>query len=363
MISQGNEMGLAMELATVGYKNKGFERKVFSDLSLAPQPGALTCLVGPNGAGKSTLLYSLGGMRACLSGTIRLNGRDLERMGARERAALISFVFTENPRLDYMSVFDVVALGRSPRAGALGGLRAEDVVAVEKALDFMGISDFAQRQFTTLSDGESQKALVARALAQDCPYMLLDEPTVFLDHPSMSALLGRLRDYARAEGKTVVVSLHEVGLALTYADYLWVANPRNGIVQAGLPEEMALSGEVARAFGLPFGRITEINQAEIAAGFTPEYDKKIKDRPTLCLISEPGLNAFWTGMLLRRLGFFVGGKDAPARGSVYARGEGAARSYLLECGSERAEYADLGQLATALEKLRTTAGSPFFAAS
>lgn len=112
MINQKPEMGLRMENAAIGYKNKGFERRVFSGLSLSPKPGALTCLVGPNGAGKSTLLYSLGGMRPCLSGGVLLNGRALARMGARERAGLISFVFTENPRLDYMSVFDVVALGR-----------------------------------------------------------------------------------------------------------------------------------------------------------------------------------------------------------------------------------------------------------
>jgi iron complex transport system ATP-binding protein len=300
-------------------------------------------------------------MRPCLSGKVWLNGQDASRVSARIKASLISFVFTENPQLDYMSVFDVVALGRSPRTGPLGGLRPEDLSAVGKALDFMGIADFAQRQFSTLSDGEGQKALVARALAQDCPYMLLDEPTVFLDHPSMSALLGRLRDYARDEGKTVVVSLHEVGLALTYADRLWVANPHSGKVEDGLPEELALSGEVARAFSLPFGRITELNQAEIAAGFAPNYGKNHKNRLTLSLIAEPGLNAFWTGLLLRRLGFTLMEGGAPACGRVFARGEGTSRAYRLEYGAEALELASLDQLAAALEKLSTTAGSPLLA--
>ena len=208
--------------------------------------GTLTALVGRNGSGKSTLLRALAAIDAPHSGGVVVDSKPLHSLSAVERAKAISFVSTQRVRVANMRCEDVVATGRAPYTNWLGAMQAEDSNIVHSALEAVGMASFAQRAINTLSDGECQRVMIARALAQDTPVILLDEPTAFLDLPNryeLCTLLGRL---ARDEGKLVVFSTHELDIALSLADSIALVDaPR----LVHLPtSEMVNSGNLERLF-------------------------------------------------------------------------------------------------------------------
>ncbi|MBL8967812.1 MAG: ABC transporter ATP-binding protein [Spirochaetaceae bacterium] len=222
------------------------DRVVAAGIGLSLAPGDFVCLLGPNGAGKSTLLRTLAGVQPPLAGDCELGGRPVARLGLAERAELVALVLTEQPSGGWFTVFEIAAFGRYPYTDARGRLAESDREAVRASLESVGMAAFAARPFAELSDGEKRKVLVARALAQDTPLVILDEPTVFLDAPSRLELFYLCRRLARESGKAVVLSTHDVELALSRADRLWLLGP-GGDFSQGLPEELALSGALGRA--------------------------------------------------------------------------------------------------------------------
>lgn len=208
--------------------------------------GRMVALLGRNGTGKSTLLRAIASLGELRSGDIAIDGRSLAEYTSTELARKIAFVNTERIDVEALTAYDLVSIGRSPYTGWSGRLTADDRAIVERAMQIAGIESMAERRVETLSDGEAQRVMIARALAQDTPVILLDEPTAFLDLPNryeLCTLLGRL---AREEGKCIIFSTHELDIALSLADSIaLVDTPR--LVHL-TTEEMISSGNIERLF-------------------------------------------------------------------------------------------------------------------
>jgi iron complex transport system ATP-binding protein len=248
----GRPGGLATQGLAVGYRSRSPRRReaarsVLSGLDLEARAGELTVLLGPNGAGKSTLLRTLCGLLPPLDGRIRIGGADLAQTSPAALARRLAVVLTDRVDPGLLSVRELAGLGRHPHTGFTGRLTAADHAAVEWSLNAVGAGHLAERPASELSDGERQRVLTARALAQEPEVVLLDEPTAFLDVPSRVALTVLLRDLARDKGLTVVVSTHDLELALRVADAVWLVD-RDRHVHTGAPEDLIRSGAVAAAF-------------------------------------------------------------------------------------------------------------------
>jgi len=284
---------LVAENLSIGYRGtRRGDVSVASAMNASLRAGELTCLLGPNGAGKSTLLRTLCGMQAPLAGNVQIAGQALSTLGAPELARLLSVVLTERVETEYLSVWELVALGRFPFTGWLGRLSDEDRAAVQRAIRQCELESFATRMLPELSDGERQRALIARALAQETPLVLLDEPTAFLDVPRRVEVLRLLWTLARETGKAFLVSTHDLDLALRCADRLWVLAPGTPLV-TGLPEELALSGVLERTFR---GQGFAFNSADGTFHIERTARGQIK-------LSGSGPAAHWTRRALERHGY------------------------------------------------------------
>lgn len=227
---------------SIGYGS----RLLLEDTDAVIGDGQLTALIGRNGAGKSTLLRAMAGLNPHYSGEILLGGRDLRGMSAPELAKAIAFVNTERVRIANLSCEDVVAIGRAPYTDWIGRLGKEDREIVAHSLQAVGMAGYATRTMDTMSDGECQRVMIARALAQDTPAILLDEPTSFLDMPNRYELVALLRHLARDEGKCVVFSTHELDIAMLLCDTIALIDTPHLRV---LPTpEMRTSGYIDRLF-------------------------------------------------------------------------------------------------------------------
>ena len=233
-------MQLQLNHLTTGYGN----RIVTPDINATLVPGELTSLLGPNGVGKSTLLRTLSAFLPPLQGEIVLQGKSLNSLSASQLSRLVGVVLTERPDVQNMTVRDMVGMGRSPYTGFWGRLTMEDEQYVTEAMKLAGITVLEKRMFSTLSDGERQKVMIAKVLAQQTPVILLDEPTAFLDFPSKVETLRLLRRLAHEMQKIIFLSTHDVELALQLSDRLWIMHA--GEVVIGKPVELSENGELSR---------------------------------------------------------------------------------------------------------------------
>lgn len=209
--------------------------------------GEFVCLLGRNGRGKSTLLRTLAGLQSPLSGHVVLDGRQVTALSQLERARRIGVVLTEKPSLPGLSARDLVELGRIPFTAVHGLLTPADRSIAAESLKAVNAEHLADRLLETLSDGERQRVMIARALAQQPALLLLDEITAFLDLPSRIAIVNTLRTLAQDRAMMIVLSSHDLDIAIQTADHLWVL-PGDGTLAAGTPEDIALSGALACAF-------------------------------------------------------------------------------------------------------------------
>ncbi len=277
---------------TIGYKRPA--RAIARDLALTLAAGELVCLLGPNGAGKSTLMRTLAGMQPPLAGQVWLDGADLHTLAPKERATRLSLVLTDQVEVGNLPAYDLVALGRYPYTDWTGHLQAADHAAVEAALTATRADGLALRAMNELSDGERQKVMIARALAQAPAVMLLDEPTAFLDLPHRVEIIDMLRNLARRTRCAILLSTHDLDLALRYADRIWLL-AAGGTLQSGAPEDLVLNG----AFGSVFGRDGLVFDAQAGA-----FRSQRREQRGVAL-SGSGLAALWTARALERGGFRV----------------------------------------------------------
>lgn len=241
------EAALRTRDLAVGYRTRRGRCAVLEHVNLAVRPGELVCLLGPNGIGKSTLLRTLAKMQPALWGSVELGGADLRSITHAELARRLGVVLTERVTVEALPVRRIVELGRYPHSGWFGRITNRDRRAVDWAIEAVGARHLAERDFSRLSDGERQRVMIARALAQEPVLLVLDEPTAFLDVPSRVELMGLLRQLTREGPLAVVVSTHDLELALRTADVVWLVMP-GGELMTGAPEDVVLSGGLGQAF-------------------------------------------------------------------------------------------------------------------
>ncbi len=229
-------MVISLSQLSVGYT---LSHPVISDINLELRSGQLACLIGENGIGKSTLLKTLTGFLPKLKGSLLLGNRDIESFSQRELARQVSIVLTQKPDVQNLTIEEIIGLGRSPYTGFFGRLRAEDRKVVDDAIATMGIGKLRGRMIQTLSDGERQKVMIAKALAQETPIILLDEPTAFLDFPSKAETFQSLQRMAHERDKLILLSTHDLELAVRFADSL--LEVKKGTLQAVSASEVKAS--------------------------------------------------------------------------------------------------------------------------
>ena len=325
---------LTTEQLTVGYPASARTNPVASHLQLSMLPGQLVCLLGPNGSGKSTLLRTLAGMQSPLSGYVQVGAQRLDHLQAQQRAQRLAVVLTE-PILAQFTVYDLVAMGRYPYTGWLGQLSTNDRQSVENALSVTQTLEFADRLVSTLSDGERQKVAIARAVAQDTPLMILDEPTAHLDVPNRTRVLQLLQALAHQHQKAILLSTHALDLALLLADRLWLMN--DGNIRCGTPEDLVLNGALPNVFG----------REGLAFDLDTGTFRLNRPEGRSVGLAGPMPQVFWTRRALERVGYSVVSASA-AVPSVYALAGHPSR-WAIEHAGNRVES---DNIAAVLEQLR-----------
>ena len=230
-----------------GYRDKKKTTVITKDINASLYAGELTCLLGPNGAGKSTLLKTLTAFIPPIAGEVLIEGKELNQYSDADLSRVIGVVLTEKLNINNMSVEELTRMGRSPYTGFWGHMTSHDKMIVDEAIDLVGLDHLRQRMVQTLSDGERQKVMIAKALAQETPVIFLDEPTAFLDYPSKVEIMQLLQRLAREKEKTVFLSTHDLELALQIADKVWLIDKPHGVT-TGIPEDLSLNGDMSKYF-------------------------------------------------------------------------------------------------------------------
>jgi len=276
----------------IGYIHKYKKCKTVHDgLDLQLYKGELTCLLGLNGAGKSTLLRTVCGFLPALGGEIRINGRMFPEYSQDALSRIIGVVLTENINAGGLTVNELVSLGRHPYTGFFGRLSAGDRLIVKESVAAVGMSDKSNEYVSELSDGERQKIMIAKTLAQQCPVIILDEPTAFLDVTSRIEIMSLLHNLASQQGKTVLMSTHDLDLAIQMSDCLWLQEKSRNMV-CGTPEDLILNGSFATFFDRK------------GITFDPSTGKLSASKPSRPVAVEGDFNtSYWVGNALIRNGF------------------------------------------------------------
>lgn len=325
----------------IGFQpSRGSRTVVARGLNLDLYAGEFVCLAGPNGVGKSTLLRTLTRLQPALGGEVLLSGRALHAYSNKELAGMVSIVLTEHVQVNVMRVRELVGLGRSPYTGIFDSRSRQDDDAVQKALALTDVAHLSDRFVQELSDGERQRVMIARALAQEPLLLVLDEPTAFLDLPGRISIMHLLRDLARGHQQAVLTSTHDLDLAMRTADRIWLMN-RNGEISQGSPEDLVLNGQFGRTFSQ-----ANLRYNALTGQFEEEGGKALP-----VVLRAEGLAGAWTARALRRAGYEVlveGGQELPI---VEVEGQGASNCWRLTWQGITREVSSIYALLAALLEL------------
>jgi len=287
--SFGNEQYVRLLDLSVGYRS----RTVLDNLNLSADECELVALIGRNGAGKSTLMRTIARLQPALSGEITIAEKPLGQYSRNELAGLLSIVTTEAVSISHLTVRQLVSFGRFPYTNWIGKLTTEDTVLIEEAMQLTGIISLESKNLHEISDGERQRAMIARALAQNTSLILLDEPTAFLDMPNKYEIVNLLHRLTRNKRKTILFSTHDLNIAMQEADKLWLIIDE--ALHEGAPEDMVLNHQFARVFEGTKLQFDDSNG---------QFNIKRKDMKQITVFGE-GKTFFWTKKALERLGFAV----------------------------------------------------------
>ncbi|MCS6835295.1 MAG: ABC transporter ATP-binding protein [Anaerolineae bacterium] len=343
----------------IGYAASRRPRIVVAQgLNLRLEAGRLVCLLGANGVGKSTLMRTIAAVQKPLAGRVLLAGRDTARLKPRQLASYLSVVLTERPNIGLLNGYALVALGRHPHTDWTGRLSRHDEAVIRWAVEAVGACDVAERPVMELSDGQRQKLMIARALAQEAPLILLDEPTAFLDLPRRAEIMRLLRHLASQTGRAILLSTHDLDLALRSADTLWLMAA--GQVCVGAPEDLVISRAFEDAFrseGVVFDRTTGTFSVQA-------------ERRGTAVVHGQGIVHTWTRRALQRSGFAlldeVEGPERHAPPLLHIRlHESAERvQWSVDWGGAEATCSSIGELLAALQQLHgARAARPDFEAA
>ena len=340
------EVALAANSLAVGYKSGRFRQTiVLQDLDLELHRGEFVCMLGPNGAGKSTLLRTLGKMQPILAGSVEIEGHSIARLSGHSLAKLLSVVLTQRLTVGHLTAYELIGLGRYPYTGWAAGLTPQDHRVIQWAIGVTRSHELAARDIAELSDGERQRVMIARALAQQPAVMLLDEPTAFLDLPTRVEITGLLKRLSRETGLAVLMSTHDLDLALRSADTLWLITSEHRL-ELGAPEDLILRGELQSTFSS-----SELYFDSDIGGFRP----RIPAKGTALLIAD-GLPGMWMRRALEREGFRIyESRDVGEEMDVeiVADNSGATSTWRLKMGGAERRYSDIGSLISQIANLGT----------
>lgn len=278
---------------SIGYSKKRSKTIVQPALNLILQAGELVCLIGPNGTGKSTLLRTLAGLQKPLDGKIKIDDDELENLSHHEKAMLIALVLTDRVDIDNATVYDIVSFGRHPYSNWRGSFSEEDEKQVREAIEMVHLTQKRDDCFCELSDGERQRVMIAKALAQDTPIIMLDEPTAHLDLPNRIEIMLLLHRLSHKTGKAILLSTHELDLALQAADRIWLMS--NAGVECGVPEDLVFNGSFNRTFESKYYFFNEAN-----GNFSMNYPMTRK-----VWVTGDKTRMYWTLRALARAGYVV----------------------------------------------------------
>ncbi len=284
---------LVAKSLAIGYpEKKGDPNVILANLNLEVHEGQVVCILGPNGSGKSTLLRTVSGIQSALEGTVDVLDQEVNTHGHKKLARLLSVVLTDRIDVRNLTVFQLVSMGRYPHNDWLGRLTDKDKEIVERSISQVNLKDFIHRDVDELSDGEQQRVMIAKALAQDTPLIILDEPTAHLDLPNRVEIIRLLRELASNTGKAILLSSHDLDLALQSSDWLWII-PKGGPVIKGMPEDLVLNGSFEASFDTK-----QVHFNPATGSFLIEY----KTQKTLYYEGD-SITAFWTMRALAREGY------------------------------------------------------------
>jgi len=274
---------------SVGYRR----RTILGNLNLTATEGELVALIGRNGLGKSTLLRTIARLQPVISGDVLVSDKPLQQYSRNELAGLLSIVSTEPVGVSHLTVRQLVSFGRFPHTNWIGKMTGKDALLVEEAMQSVGIDSLGNKNLHEISDGERQRAMIARTLAQDTGLILLDEPTAFLDMPNRYEVVHLLHQLTRTKRKTILFSTHDLNIAIHQADKLWLII--EGALHEGAPEDMVLNRQFARLF-----EGTKLHFDDSKGEFIIRH----REMQPIKLAGE-GKIFFWTKKALERLGFAV----------------------------------------------------------
>jgi len=337
----GEDKNIVIELRdlSVGYTKKKTRLYILKDLNANLYKGEMVCLVGENGIGKSTLLRTISRVQPPLSGKIRINQRQLQEFSSQELARTISLVLTDRIYAGNLTVREIVSLGRHPYTNWLGNLSKEDQKKIDWALDITGTQYLEDQFISELSDGQYQKTLIARALAQDSDMIILDEPTAHLDLTNKIIILKLLKELAGNTGKSILMATHELELSLQIADYIWMALSQDLMV-TGTPEDLVFNGS--------FNKM--INHESIH--FDDSHGRFIIKNKTdrLCKLSGDKTGSYLTKNALQRKGWTVTKSDQTDI-SIEIKMETTGLSWLVDTGKQKEIVSSIEELLGLLNKM------------
>ena len=285
---------ISIRNASIGYRQKASIQKMVAEgISLHALKGELVALIGGNGVGKSTLLRTIAGSQPVIKGEIFVKGTAIHSYKEKELALIMSFVSTEIIRVSNLTVFDLISLGRYPHTNWSGKLTDEDQQIVEEAIEMVGLRGYENKMVNFISDGERQKTMIARTLAQDTDIIVLDEPTAFLDLSNKYEIVHILHRLANEKGKTILFSTHDLTTAIAESDRVWLMLESS--VEEGSPEDLILNGSFSTLF-----HNDHLYFDQDKGDF--RIKKKVKRK---AIVTGEGIALNWTIKAMERIGFEV----------------------------------------------------------
>jgi iron complex transport system ATP-binding protein len=292
-MKRDSEEILSLSSLRIGYESGREENLLLPPLTASARRGEMIALIGKNGIGKSTLLRTIAGLQPSLGGDIIYSGKSIHEYSRTDLARTIGYISTEIVKVSNMRVYDLVALGRFPYTNWFGKIDMNDHEIITDAIEKTGMSALSWRFISELSDGERQKAMIARILAQDTGILVMDEPTAFLDIGSKFEILHLMHLLSQKSGKTIIFSTHDLNVAMSQADKIWLIVD-NRLLE-GAPEDLMLQGEFDNLFD---SSTVQYNSEHGTYSFITENRGEIN-------VSGEGIMLHYTKKALNRAGFSV----------------------------------------------------------
>lgn len=325
-----NEKILSFESLLIGYKAGQNRNILLPPLNASAFQGELIAVVGQNGIGKSTLLRTLAGIQKTIGGLILLKGKRLEEYKGYNLAQNIGYISTESVRVSNMKVFDLVSLGRYPHTNWMGKFDRKDRELVSDAIEKVGMTHLTARYINELSDGERQRAMIARVLAQDTDILVMDEPTAFLDIRSKYEIVHLLHDLSKNKRKTIIFSTHDLVTAISESDKIWVTLKELFI--EGAPEDLILNGAFDKIFK---GSSVNFSASDGSFTFRREMHGKV-------FVEAEGIEKYWMGKAANRAGYEISSNPADAELKITLGNDN--KKWIVSTDSSSMEFGSIYEL-------------------